>query len=259
MLCPSKPLLLGVLFTFSVLLTPVLLASMPLLVLFVSRQSRRIEKASVNKVSKNKLFASCAQDLILKGASLRLLHNVRYACEIIRMEGLNLRLAFRALKKANLWTVRGVGYLDRLSSIIVLVVGAIFVRRGVATIGAIFAFYTAARKLSESIDRMVRCVRALQEASPALGSVWQIAQTNQMEYPEARVKPRKNDFDLKDVRFAYPPNDALLSDRPCGGAVLCSHRHKQSRLHLSVLFKLFTTGDKKKKTPYGASISRRLN
>ena len=60
-------------------------------------------------------------------------------------------------------------------------------------------------------------------ASPALGSVWQIAQTNQMEYPEARVKPGKNDFNLKDVRFAYPPNDALLSDRPFGRAVLYSH------------------------------------
>ncbi|MEX2659842.1 MAG: ABC transporter ATP-binding protein [Acidimicrobiales bacterium] len=96
----------------------------------------------------------------------------------------------------------------------VIGIGGMFVRDGIVTIGTVAAFVLLLANLFEPIQQLSQLFNTLQSAGAALNKLFGLLDTpvELHEHPGAVDLPRRSDFAIEHVSFAYADGEPVLRD-----------------------------------------------
>ena len=196
-----------IMFYMNVLLSIIIILTVPLFFVIVSKMSKKIEEYYTKKQNLLASITSNTEEIVSNIKTIKEINKEEYFIEKFNKENDNFK---KISIKSNLYSYLLLPInliINNLSNILVIGLGSLLVLRNQITIGNIVAFLSYASMFKEPINDISSMIGTIGEASASLGRIYNILDYK-INNKKGLILDIKGNIEFKNVSFGY--DDKLI-------------------------------------------------
>ncbi len=197
-----------IMFYMNVLLSIIIILTVPLFFVIVSKMSKKIEEYYTKKQNLLASITSNTEEIVSNIKTIKEINKEEYFIEKFNKENDNFK---KISIKSNLYSYLLLPInliINNLSNILVIGLGSLLVLRNQITIGNIVAFLSYASMFKEPINDISSMIGTIGEASASLGRIYNILDYK-INNKKGLILDIKGNIEFKNVYFKYNEKDVL--------------------------------------------------